>query len=116
MCMCIGIHMGSKNISITEDVYNRLMRIKGENESFSELFLKLLKMQKIHMENFFGLWDLSKEEKHDIWDDICLDNLETMATLHRKYGRRCDWQGSWKRDWLKYQQRREREQDRMWRY
>ena len=45
---------------------------------------------------------------HDIWDDICLDNLETMAMLHRKYGRRCDWQDSWKRDWLKYQQRRER--------
>ena len=32
---------------------------------------------------------------HDIWDSICEDNLEEMATLHRKYGRRCDWQGSW---------------------
>ena len=32
---------------------------------------------------------------HDIWDDITSDNLETMGTLHRKYGRRCDWQGSW---------------------
>lgn len=32
---------------------------------------------------------------HDIWDDICADNLEGMARLHRKYGRRADWQGSW---------------------
>jgi hypothetical protein len=32
---------------------------------------------------------------HDIWDDICSDNLEGMAKLHRKYGRRTDWQGSW---------------------
>ena len=32
---------------------------------------------------------------HDIWDDICSDNLPQMAKLHRKYGRRCDWQGSW---------------------
>ena len=32
---------------------------------------------------------------HDIWDYICGDNLEDMKTLHRKYGRRCDWQGSW---------------------
>ena len=32
---------------------------------------------------------------HDIWDNICADNLEDMKTLHRKYGRRCDWQGSW---------------------
>jgi hypothetical protein len=25
---------------------------------------------------------------HDIWDDICSDNLEGMAKLHRKYGDR----------------------------
>lgn len=34
---------------------------------------------------------------HDIWDDICSDNLPEMHKLHRKYGRRCDWQGSWAR-------------------
>lgn len=32
---------------------------------------------------------------HDIWDHICEDNLPEMHTLHRRYGRRCDWQGSW---------------------
>lgn len=32
---------------------------------------------------------------HDIWDSICADNLPEMARLHRKYGRRSDWQGSW---------------------
>jgi hypothetical protein len=32
---------------------------------------------------------------HDIWDDICADNLKEMATLHRRYGRRSNWQGSW---------------------
>jgi len=32
---------------------------------------------------------------HDIWDDICADNLEDMGKLHRKYGRRTEWQGSW---------------------
>ena len=45
---------------------------------------------------------------HDIWDDICTDNLETMATLHRKYGRYCNWQHSWRRDYLKYIKRREK--------
>lgn len=35
---------------------------------------------------------------HDIWDDICSDNLPDMFALHRKYGRRTDWQGSWCRD------------------
>lgn len=32
---------------------------------------------------------------HDIWNDICSDNLEDMKRLHRKYGRYTDWQGSW---------------------
>lgn len=32
---------------------------------------------------------------HDIWQDICDENYDTMKSLHRKYGRRCNWQGSW---------------------
>ena len=43
---------------------------------------------------------------HDIWDFICADNLEEMGKLHRKYGRRCDWQDSWCK-WECLQQRRE---------
>lgn len=45
---------------------------------------------------------------HDIWDDLCTDNLVEMSRLHRKYGRRADWQGSWGRDILQYRKRRER--------
>jgi len=39
---------------------------------------------------------------HDIWDDICEDNLPDMHRLHRKYGRRCDWQGSWCRERIEW--------------
>lgn len=35
---------------------------------------------------------------HDIWDHISAGNLPDMHKLHRKYGRRADWQGSWCRD------------------
>ncbi len=35
---------------------------------------------------------------HDIWPDICADNYEQMKILHRKYGRRSVWQGSWCKD------------------
>ena len=45
---------------------------------------------------------------HDIWDDITSDNLETMGTLHRKYGRRCDWQGSWLHDTCKQLRKEEK--------
>lgn len=40
---------------------------------------------------------------HDIWDNICADNLEEMKALHRRYGRKTDWQGSWCRAECEYQ-------------
>lgn len=39
MCMC----MSSKNISIREEVYEYLKSIKREDESFSDIILKLKK-------------------------------------------------------------------------
>lgn len=45
---------------------------------------------------------------HDIWPTICADNLDEMATLHRRYGRRCDWQGSWSREMCLAQRSRDR--------
>jgi len=45
---------------------------------------------------------------HDIWLDLCVDNLDEMAKLHRRYGRRVEWQGSWGRELL----RRERDRGR----
>jgi len=38
---------------------------------------------------------------HDIWPTLTTDNFQDMTKLHRKYGRRVDWQGSWSRDWLR---------------
>ena len=66
--MCI--HMTSKNISITEEVYNKLMKIKGDKESFSELFLRILKIQQNNIEKTFGAWNLTNKEKKEIWDDL----------------------------------------------
>lgn len=45
---------------------------------------------------------------HDIWPDICTDNLTEMHRLHRKYGRKSVWQGSWSRERLEYMRKRER--------
>jgi hypothetical protein len=44
---------------------------------------------------------------HDIWPDICTDNLPQYTTLLRRYGRRCDWQGAWQHGFLKRHKRRE---------
>lgn len=32
---------------------------------------------------------------HDIWDNICTDNLKEMNMLHCKYDGKTKWQGSW---------------------
>lgn len=66
----MSIHMASKNISVTEEVYKKLLIIKEENESFSELFLRLLGTQKQNVEKSFGAWKLTTEEKEQIWDKI----------------------------------------------
>ena len=35
---------------------------------------------------------------HDIWNDFCSYNLPEIHRLHRKYGKRSVWQGSWCRE------------------
>lgn len=44
----------------------------------------------------------------DIWDAKCMDNLDQMATLHRRFARRVEWQGSWSKEGLRYRRRQER--------
>lgn len=43
---------------------------------------------------------------HDIWDDLCTDNLKKMSVLHRKYGKRTKWQDSWSKALCKIYKRR----------
>lgn len=38
---------------------------------------------------------------HDIWEFITADNLSEMTKLHRKYGKRSGWQGSWAKEFCK---------------
>jgi hypothetical protein len=49
---------------------------------------------------------------HDIWLHLCEDNLEEMTLLHRRYGRKSDWQGSWGREVLKRRRQKNRRNDR----
>ena len=51
---------------------------------------------------------------HDIWDNLCEDNLPLMHKLHRKYGRRTEWQGSWGREQLESERRRRKRQGGYW--
>lgn len=43
---------------------------------------------------------------HDIWPTICSDNLSEMGRLHRRYGNRVVWQGSWAKELCRMQRER----------
>lgn len=62
-------------------------------------------------------WEPPKGQKwdciyFDIWPNICVDNLEEMARLHRRFARRKrtkeSWMESWKRGYLQAMKGRER--------
>ena len=48
------IIMATKTISIREDVYDILARLKRENESFSDVIWKLTKKRKPNLRDYFG--------------------------------------------------------------
>jgi len=65
-------------------------------------------------------WKPAKGTKYDvawfdIWDTICGDNIDEMSTLHRRYGKRADWKGSWCHYEVKREVRLNKEHERNWR-
>ena len=53
-------NMGTKTISIREEVYNLLKSLKKENESFSDVIGKLAKKRKSDLSEYFGILKDSK--------------------------------------------------------
>lgn len=61
-----GRKMVSKNISITEDVYDLLSKVKLEDESFSDAIARLIRSGG-KLSECAGLWkDMSKEELEEL--------------------------------------------------
>lgn len=60
LCMHTQIYMGTKTISIREDVYNLLKSLKKEDESFSDVIGKLAKKRKSDLSEYFGALKDSK--------------------------------------------------------
>lgn len=51
-------------------------------------------------------WDVAW---HDVWDTLGdEEHVEGMARLHRSFGRRVRWQGTWGRSWIERQRQLER--------
>jgi len=91
-----------------------LMKPEVQHVTVIEIAPAVLQLVGTHLKKRFGrrltliqadalTWQPPKGAKyevvwHDIWNNICSDNLPAMHKLHRKYGRRAVWQGSWQRN------------------
>jgi hypothetical protein len=70
-----------------------------------------------HDDAYTRKWPVGQEWAvvwHDIWADLCEDNLAEMATLHRRFGRRCQWQGSWGKTLLQVERDRRKRAGGWW--
>ncbi len=67
--------MATKNISITEEAYNRLARLRKSNESFSEIINNITQKRKLN--DFFGI--LSNKSADELEE-----NIKILREKHRK--------------------------------
>ena len=62
--------MGFKTLTISEEAYNRLKRLKGKNESFTDVILKLGEGHGDIM-RYAGAWkDMTNKEAADIAEKL----------------------------------------------
>ncbi|MDW8014193.1 MAG: antitoxin VapB family protein [Archaeoglobaceae archaeon] len=62
-----------KTITLRDEVYEKLLRLKRENESFSDVIEKLIERKEFKIENYFGILKESK----------VLDEIEKMLELRK---------------------------------
>lgn len=109
---------------------NSLLKPEVEKATVIELSPDVIKLVGPHYQDMFGdrleiinddafTFKPPKNIKygmvwHDIWPSISTDNNEDMSTLHRRYGRKAEWQGSWGRYEIKRMLREERNHRNSW--
>ena len=76
------MYMGTKNISISEEAYQRLASLKKPNESFTQVINRLT--QKRSILELAGT--LSEQEAEEIIENINLLRDESNKSLLRKIG------------------------------
>ncbi len=57
--------MGFKTITIKEEVYEKLMKAKNKEESFSDFFSKIVEKRKPNLMKFYGAWSNMPEEEFE---------------------------------------------------
>lgn len=76
--------MATKNIAITEEAYNLMLRHKRQNESFTELIKERFKKGK-KLTDYAGIWAYMPEEE---WKAIEKGVKEARKGLNKGFARR----------------------------
>jgi predicted CopG family antitoxin len=77
--------MKFKTVTIKEEVYKELLRIKRRDESFSEFFKRIGKKERPDFKKFYGAWsNLSNEE----FERIALAIKELRISADKSYEER----------------------------
>ena len=72
----------SKTLTIRDEVYRKLVNVKGKDESFSELFERLVDMQSSSntLKAIRGAIELSSQEKKDLLESISKQRTERRGS------------------------------------
>lgn len=76
--------MTSKNISITEDVYNDLLKLRREDESFSEIIQRLVSESKKDPLKFYGILSDIPANDMEEFEDAVVRMKEKAAKVSNK--------------------------------
>ena len=90
-------------LEISEDVINLVAPYYTKDKRVTVIHTDAMSWKPPKCVMYDAVW-------HDIWDDICTDNLPEMATLNRRYSRKARWKGCWSQNELRQRQREERYQ------
>lgn len=70
--------MAIKTVTITEQAYNKIKRLKKENESFSDLFTRIAEEKLNVASRFLGLAKLSEKELNE-WRKNLAENKRAFS-------------------------------------
>ncbi|MFO7795412.1 MAG: antitoxin VapB family protein [Promethearchaeati archaeon] len=76
--------MPSKLISVREEIYRKLKKLKNPDESFSDLFERIIKTQEKQPLKHFGIGKHLPEEFQDEFEAVILEAKKEFAENTRR--------------------------------